>query len=59
MKKIKALVLVFALAAALAGGFTAMNSSKAEANRCCWVMVCTISPPYYCWEMCVTCPTLP
>jgi len=59
MKKIKTLALVFALAAALTGGFTLFNSSKAEARRCCWVMYCTVTPPYYCWEVCVTCPTFP
>jgi hypothetical protein len=58
MKKIKALVLLFAFAVILAGAFTATTSRKAEAQRCCWVMVCTINPPIVCWEVCKTCPHL-
>jgi len=58
MKKIKALVLLFAFLAIFAGGFTMMTSTPVEAARCCWVMVCTINPPIVCWEVCVKCPVL-
>jgi len=58
MKKIKALVLLFALTVMIAGAFTLTTSRKVEASRCCWVMVCTTTPPFYCWEVCKPCPHL-
>jgi len=58
MKRFKAVVLLFALAVTLAGAFTLMNSRKVEAAKCCWVMVCTTSPPIVCWEVCKPCPHL-
>ncbi len=56
MKKLKALVLFVAFASILAGGFALTSSSKVEAAKCCWVMVCG---PVGCWEVCKTCPKLP
>jgi hypothetical protein len=58
MKMLKALVCLIALTAILAGGLTMVSARKVEASRCCWVMVCTTSPPFYCWEVCKTCPKL-
>ena len=59
MKKVKALVLLFAFLAIILGGFTLTTSSRVEASKCCWVMVCTVNPPIICWEVCKKCPTLP
>jgi len=59
MKKFKALILLFAFLAIFVGGFTAMDAPKAEAARCCWVMVCTVNPPIICWEECRPCPRFP
>ena len=57
MKKLKALVLLFAFAVILVGGFT-MTSPKVDAAKCCWVMVCTVNPPIICLEVCKKCPGL-
>lgn len=59
MKRLKALILLFAFLVVFIGGFTALTAPKVEASRCCWVMVCTIDPPIICWEICVKCPTFP
>jgi len=59
LRALKALVLLFAFIVILAGGFTVTTASKVEASRCCWVMVCTINPPFVCWEICKTCPKFP
>ncbi|MEW5925374.1 MAG: hypothetical protein AB1746_15440 [Candidatus Zixiibacteriota bacterium] len=58
MKKMKALVLLFAFLAIFIGGFTTMTAPQANAIKCCWVMVCTINPPIICWEECRPCPRL-
>ena len=58
MKMLKAMVCLVAFAAVLAGGFTMMTAKKAEAARCCYVMVCTVSQPVVCWEVCKPCPKL-
>lgn len=58
MKLLKALVCAFAFVAILAGGLTLIPAQKVEAARCCWVMVCSTSPPFACWEVCKTCPKL-
>ena len=59
MKKVKALVLLFAFLAIFLGGFTMTSSSKVEAAKCCWVTVCTTTPPIVCWSVCKPCPKLP
>lgn len=59
LRKMKALVLVVAVMAIIAGGLMASFSQPAQAARCCWVMVCTTEPPIVCWEECVPCPTFP
>lgn len=56
MKKLKALALLFAVFAITAGISASMTSRDVEAARCCWVMVCTSSPPIVCYEVCVPCP---
>lgn len=56
MKKMKALVLLFAFLAIFIGGFTTMTAPQANAIKCCWVMVCTVNPPIICWEECRPCP---
>ena len=58
-RRIRALVLTFAVAAILFGGVALLASPPAEAARCCWVMVCSNTPPYQCWEVCRTCPKFP
>lgn len=58
MKLIKSLVFSVALVALALGALTIAAPSKAQASRCCWVMVCTQTPPIVCWEECVRCPGL-
>jgi hypothetical protein len=53
MRKIKAVILLFAFGAILAGGVTLTTATKVEAARCCWVMYCS---PIGCWEVCKPCP---
>lgn len=58
-RKLKALVLLFAVLA-LVLGFTVLNApSTPAATECCLVMYCTVFPPFYCWEECRPCPTFP
>jgi hypothetical protein len=58
-RKLKALVLIFIFVAVFAASFTFVTSEPAQARPCeCYVMVCTIEPPIYCWEECVPCPPL-
>jgi hypothetical protein len=59
LRKLKALVLIFAFLVLFAGGFTIMSGGSAEAAQCCWVRVCTVNPPFYCWDICMPCPTFP
>lgn len=56
MNMMKALVGLFAVVAVLAGGMTLLAPTKAQASRCCWVMVCSNTPPIVCWEECRPCP---
>ncbi len=58
-RAMKTLALLFALFVVIIGGFTITTAGKVEAARCCWVMVCTIEPPIYCWEVCKPCPKFP
>ena len=58
MKMMKALVGLFAVVAVVAGGITLLTPTKADAKKCCYVMVCTNTPPIVCWEVCKPCPTL-
>ena len=58
MKKLQALVLLFAFTVILFGGLTLTTSKRVEAAKCCWVMVCQTAPPYACWEVCRPCPRL-
>lgn len=57
--KIKALVVILALVVLFAGAFTILSTDTVEAARCCWVRVCTVNPPIYCWDECVPCPPGP
>lgn len=58
MRRMKALVLIFAFLVMFAGGFTIMSTDTAEASySCCmWVMYCTINPPIVCWCVCIPVP---
>lgn len=58
MKLIKSLVLSLALVALALGALTVAAPTKAQAMKCCWVMVCTHTTPIVCWEECVRCPNL-
>jgi hypothetical protein len=59
MKVAKAAVLLFAFLVIFVGGFTAISAPKVDAARCCWVMICTNTPPIICWEECRPCPHFP
>lgn len=54
--RLRAVVLMAALAMTGVGGLVLLASRPVEAARCCWVMVCS---PYGCWEECRTCPKTP
>jgi len=58
LRKIKGLILVFAVVALFTAALTTAFADKAEASRkCCFrVMVCTIDPPIVCWEECLWFP---
>jgi len=58
LRKIKGLILVFALVTLVTAGLSTVFATKAEASRkCCWyVMICTIDPPIICWEECLPIP---
>ena len=57
-RKLRVLVLVFALLALFAGVFTTMSANEAQAAySCCrWTMYCTVTPPIVCWCVCVPVP---
>lgn len=55
----RGLVLLCAVLFTLVAGLAMLASPPAEAARCCWVMVCSNTPPYACWEECRTCPKFP
>jgi hypothetical protein len=61
VRKLRALILLFALAVIFAGGFTVMTAGTADASLwpCCWVMVCPVDGSGPCWEECRPCPLLP
>jgi hypothetical protein len=59
LRKLKAMVLVFALVVLVAGAVTIVSTDTVTASNCCWVMVCTIDEPIICWHECVPCPPLP
>lgn len=50
-RKLRVIVIVFALLALFAGAFTAITAPTANASYGCgrWVMYCTTTPPIYCW----------
>ena len=56
-RKLRVFALLFAVLAMVLG-FTVLNAPKtADARPCdCWVMYCTVNPPFYCWCECVPCP---
>lgn len=58
LRKMTALVLLFALVVIFAGAFSIATTEKAEAAPACciWVMKCTINPPYFCWCECIRVP---
>ena len=58
-RQVRALVLMVAVFATIAGGLVLVTTPPAEAARCCWVMVCSNTPPYACWEQCKPCPKFP
>ena len=55
LRRIKALMLVFAVAILFVGAFSIFAAPETQAKPCCWVMVCTTSPPIICWEVCRPC----
>ncbi|MEZ5358436.1 MAG: hypothetical protein R3F48_06350 [Candidatus Zixiibacteriota bacterium] len=57
-RKLRVIVVVFALLALFAGAFTAITAPEAQAARSCcrWVMYCTTTPPIYCWDVCIPVP---
>ncbi len=61
LRKVKALILVFTALVLVAGIFSILSTSDAQASRtpCCWVMVCPVHGPGPCWEECRPCPPLP
>jgi len=59
LRKVKALILLFALVVLFAGAYTIVSTDTATAARCCWVRVCTVDPPIVCWDECRPCPPLP
>ena len=58
MRKMKALILIFAFLVLFAGGFSIMSTASVQASYACciWVMYCTINPPIYCWCECIPVP---
>lgn len=58
LRKLKVVIVLFALVVIMAGGFTILTTKPVEARPACciWVMYCTVSPPIYCWEKCVAVP---
>jgi hypothetical protein len=58
-KRMRGLLALVAVAAIVMGGGTLLWTPPANAARCCWVMVCSNTPPYACWEVCKTCPKFP
>ena len=58
MRKLKALVLLFALLVLFVGAFTITTAQKANAIWACCihVMYCTIQPPIICWCECIPVP---
>lgn len=59
LRRLKAVVLIFAFVVLFIGGFTIVTSDSTEAARCCWVRVCSEIPPYPCWDECRPCPPPP
>jgi hypothetical protein len=55
----RGILVLVAIAATVMGGAALFFTPQAEAARCCWVMVCSNTPPYACWEVCKTCPKFP
>lgn len=60
LRKMKTVIVLFALVVILAGGFTILTTKPVDARPACciWVMYCTIDEPIVCWEECrpVPCP---
>ncbi len=59
LRKVRGLLVVFALAVLFGGIVGFVSADQATAARCCWVRVCTVNPPIYCWDECRPCPPLP
>jgi len=59
-RKMRAVVLVFAVLT-VALGFAMLSAPKpADASRLCCYHVCAVEPPpFYCWDECKPCPKLP
>jgi hypothetical protein len=58
LRNLKVLVLLFALLALFAGGFTILSSHEAQASYgcCIWVMYCPVEGPGPCWCVCIPVP---
>lgn len=58
LKKMKALVLIFAFLVLFVGAFTIASTEDVSASYACciWVMYCTIDEPAYCWCECIPVP---
>ena len=57
--RIKGLVVLAFVAVSVLCSAALLWTPRAEAARCCRVMVCSNTPPYACWEECRTCPKFP
>jgi hypothetical protein len=58
-RNLRIFVLFFAVLI-LVLGFTVLNAPKTvDAARLCCYRVCSLIPPYHCWDECKPCPTLP
>lgn len=58
LRRMKTLVLIFALVVIVTGGLVATFADNAQARpKCCiWVMYCSEIPPYPCWDVCIPVP---
>jgi hypothetical protein len=58
-RNLRAFALLFAVLV-LVLGFTVLQApNTANARPLCCYRVCSLIPPYLCWDVCKPCPTLP
>ncbi len=58
LRRMKAVILIFAFIVLFAGGMTIVSTEEANARYACciWVMYCTQNPPIICWDVCIPVP---